>query len=58
MVPIRPGGGSKHNRRHVPADLDLLSAETFLWGDEGTFIIHLSLHSKLMNLKMVQKSPD
>ncbi|OAL57253.1 hypothetical protein IQ07DRAFT_638608 [Pyrenochaeta sp. DS3sAY3a] len=34
LVPLRPGGGSKHSRRHVPADLDLLSAETFLWGDE------------------------
>ncbi|KAH7383947.1 hypothetical protein BKA66DRAFT_609023 [Pyrenochaeta sp. MPI-SDFR-AT-0127] len=34
LVPLRSGGSGRNSKRQERSGLDLLSAETFLWGDE------------------------
>lgn len=37
LVPIRPGG-NRNGKRQEQSGLDLVSTETFRWGDEGSSI--------------------
>lgn len=41
LVPIRPGGSGRNSKRQEKSVLDLLSTDTFLWGDEGSETLRL-----------------